>query len=31
MAFFRSVTTDRPPAIEGEGVTLRVPVLADYA
>jgi ribosomal-protein-alanine N-acetyltransferase len=31
MAFFRSVTTDRPPAIEGEGVTLRVPVVADYA
>jgi [ribosomal protein S5]-alanine N-acetyltransferase len=31
MAFFRSVTTDRPPAIEGDGVTLRVPVVADYA
>jgi [ribosomal protein S5]-alanine N-acetyltransferase len=31
MAFFRSVTTDRPPAIEGEDVTLRVPVVADYA
>ena len=31
MAFFRSVTTDRPPAIEGGDVTLRVPVIADYA
>ena len=31
MAFFRSVTTDRPPAIEGEDVTLRVPIVADYA
>ena len=31
MAFFRSLTTDRPPAIEGDGVTLRVPVVADYA
>ena len=31
MAFFRSVTTDRPPAIEGDDVTLRVPVVADYA
>jgi [ribosomal protein S5]-alanine N-acetyltransferase len=31
MAFFRSVTTDRPPAIEGDGVTLRVPVTGDFA
>jgi [ribosomal protein S5]-alanine N-acetyltransferase len=31
MAFFRSVATDRPPAIEGDGVTLRVPVVGDYA
>jgi [ribosomal protein S5]-alanine N-acetyltransferase len=31
MAFFRSVTTDRPPEIEGEDVTLRVPMAADYA
>jgi [ribosomal protein S5]-alanine N-acetyltransferase len=31
MAFFRSVTADRPPAIEGDGVTLRVPVIGDYS
>ena len=28
MAFFRSVTTDRPPEIEGEDVTLRVPTFS---
>jgi ribosomal-protein-alanine N-acetyltransferase len=31
MAFFRSVTSDQPPAIEGDGVILRVPDLSDYA
>ncbi len=31
MAFFRSVASDQPPAIEGDGVILRVPDVSDYA
>ena len=31
MAFFRSVTSDAPPAIDGNGVVLALAEAADYA